>query len=240
MKNRGYTLVEILIATSIFVAVVGIAVATFNSASGFQSKTQAIQETNQAARFVIEKISRDIRSADGEQAIYSTGRTNSFKVFGFVLIDGQDELLANPSTSTIRLAVIKKGQGECSQYEPLPKVFKPLNQVILYYVTNDKKIAQEMRYVDSSITGLSQITNTTCTGSSSTNLLSNRVEYKDLKFSGLYPLQDPDPTKRLKQEPYLTIELKVRSLGYDPANSSESAEVDLKTSVVPRLDWFKY
>lgn len=67
MTNRknGFTLVEILIATSIFVVLVATVVATFGFGSDLQSKTLAIREASQNARFIIEAIARDVRLADG-------------------------------------------------------------------------------------------------------------------------------------------------------------------------------
>ena len=222
-NKSGYTLVEILVATTIFVAVVGIGVATFNAASGFQSKTQAIQETNQAVRFVIEKISRDVRSADGLQQINPVVGA-PIKVFGFALLNDQNELRTDTTTSVSRLVVIKKGQGiNCDKY----------NQVILYSVDNHK-ITQDMHYTDPLIPGLADVNNTACTGGVSSDLLGNRTDLQELIFSGL------DPIQTIKQEPYLKIELNVRSLDYDSADSNERAAVDLQTTVVPRLDGFKY
>lgn len=230
MRNRGYTLVEILIATSIFVAVVGIAVATFNSASGFQSKTQAIQETNQAARFVIEKIARDIRSADGKQKIKSGG-TNYTEAFGYAILNNQDEL----SIEAAKIIIIKKGQGTCSKYKPPGNPAEiPLNQITSYFFDNStKKIVQNMYYVDSTVDGISPYSVTGCQGNLTPDLIGNRADAKELKFSGLNPIQT------VGQEPYAKIELKVRSFDYDNVDSTERAAVDLQTTVIPRLDGFK-
>ncbi|MCX6806953.1 MAG: prepilin-type N-terminal cleavage/methylation domain-containing protein [Candidatus Berkelbacteria bacterium] len=62
--KKAFTLVEILVATFIFAITVFIAFSAFYSATSFQSKTTAVRETTQAARNLMETISRDIRLAD--------------------------------------------------------------------------------------------------------------------------------------------------------------------------------
>lgn len=65
VKKNGFTLVETLIATAIFVVLVATVVSTFGFGSDLQSRTLAIREATQNARFIVEAIARDIRLADG-------------------------------------------------------------------------------------------------------------------------------------------------------------------------------
>ena len=63
-EENGFTLIEVLIASAIFVILITTAVATFGFSSDLQLKTLAIREASQNARFIIEAIARDIRLAD--------------------------------------------------------------------------------------------------------------------------------------------------------------------------------
>lgn len=67
--DRGFTLIEVLIASAIFVILITTVVATFGFSSDLQNKTLAIREASQSARFIIEAIARDIRLADSFEII---------------------------------------------------------------------------------------------------------------------------------------------------------------------------
>lgn len=62
-KKNGFTLIEILLAGSIFMVVMIIGVASFSKSLGIQFKTAQIGETNINARFPIETLAREIRMA---------------------------------------------------------------------------------------------------------------------------------------------------------------------------------
>lgn len=63
-QKNGFTLIEVLIASAIFVVLITTAIATFGFSSDLQEKNLAIREASQNARFVIEAIARDVRLAD--------------------------------------------------------------------------------------------------------------------------------------------------------------------------------
>lgn len=63
-KQKGFTLIEVLIASSIFVVVISLSVTTFGMASTVQNKNNAIKEATDTSRFILESISRDIRLAN--------------------------------------------------------------------------------------------------------------------------------------------------------------------------------
>lgn len=63
----GYTLLEVLIASSIFVGVLMIGTGSFTSASRLRERTLDQQQTTETARFLAETIARDVRSATGKR-----------------------------------------------------------------------------------------------------------------------------------------------------------------------------
>ncbi len=73
IKN-GFTLIEVLISTAIFVVLIATVVSTFGLGSDLQNKTLAIRESSQNARFIIEAIARDVRLADSFR-ILDDGKT---------------------------------------------------------------------------------------------------------------------------------------------------------------------
>jgi prepilin-type N-terminal cleavage/methylation domain-containing protein len=64
-KTFGFTLIEILVASFIFVVAVLATFSAFYSTTSFQAKTKVVRETTQEARNVVETLTREIRLADG-------------------------------------------------------------------------------------------------------------------------------------------------------------------------------
>ncbi|MCL5795076.1 MAG: prepilin-type N-terminal cleavage/methylation domain-containing protein [Patescibacteria group bacterium] len=78
IKNLpGYTLMEVLIAVSIFAMVLGMVVAIFTTNSRIQAKTQAVRETSQTLRYIMEAIGREVQLADG--CVETNGNGSYFK-----------------------------------------------------------------------------------------------------------------------------------------------------------------
>lgn len=65
--GAGYTLLEVLIASSIFVGVLMIGTSSFTTASRLRERTLDQQQTTETARFIAETLTRDIRSATGQR-----------------------------------------------------------------------------------------------------------------------------------------------------------------------------
>ena len=84
-KKSGYTLIEVMLASVIFVMVVSIAVGAYASSAGFQSKASILRETNQGARYVIEMMTKDIRSADS--GVVDDSAVDAVVFDGFAFID---------------------------------------------------------------------------------------------------------------------------------------------------------
>ena len=66
-NSKGFTLVEILIASSIFVMVIIAAIAAFGSATGLQIQVDTARLVSEAGRFPLEEISRQAKMASSWQ-----------------------------------------------------------------------------------------------------------------------------------------------------------------------------
>lgn len=62
-KQKGFTLLEILIASGIFAAMMVMVTATIAQSSTYQTKLKAMRETSEETRRLADMITRDIRSA---------------------------------------------------------------------------------------------------------------------------------------------------------------------------------
>lgn len=77
-SNKGFTLIEMLIAVTIFTVVVGTGSGVFISALRAQQAAFAEQELVESTRFAIEYMSRQIRLAQRDSSGSCTGTANTF------------------------------------------------------------------------------------------------------------------------------------------------------------------
>lgn len=62
-RKRAFTLIEIMVATTIFAIAIVMVTASFGMANKWQKQVKANREIAEAGRFAMEKISRDARTA---------------------------------------------------------------------------------------------------------------------------------------------------------------------------------
>ncbi|MCA9388644.1 prepilin-type N-terminal cleavage/methylation domain-containing protein [Candidatus Berkelbacteria bacterium] len=65
MTQRGYTLIEVLVASALFVGVLVIVTSSFTSINRINEEIEDIRTTTQTANFVMETLAREIRGATG-------------------------------------------------------------------------------------------------------------------------------------------------------------------------------
>jgi prepilin-type N-terminal cleavage/methylation domain-containing protein len=75
-KNRGFSLVEMLVAIAVFMTIMTIAVSALMTILDSNKKAQAIKTTIDNVTFVIEDISRDMRMGSGYQCSLSSASTD--------------------------------------------------------------------------------------------------------------------------------------------------------------------
>lgn len=63
LHSAGFTLIEVLIASMIFVMVVTVAIAAFGTSTGAQIQVDTARTVSESARFSIEEISRQVKLA---------------------------------------------------------------------------------------------------------------------------------------------------------------------------------
>ncbi len=102
-RASGYTLLEVLIASALFVGVLMIATGSFTTASRIRERTLDQQQTTETARFIAETLARDIRSATGQKRV--TGYSPApyeFVQGGTVQLLPKDGLVTSTGLRTFR------------------------------------------------------------------------------------------------------------------------------------------
>ncbi|MDO8513163.1 MAG: four helix bundle protein [bacterium] len=245
--SRGYTLVEILVASTIFVSVVGMGIATYSSASGFQSKSAVIRETNQAARYAMDTIVRDIRLADSSVAYTKTigpdDYVYTFKGFAFEQAGGGLDTTNNSLTQYTGIKVYRKGSGDCKDF--VQEVYywiqsNTISQQISYYNHTNASDKDSPADYNSPVSLLSG-----CTVSSAA-ILSDRVQLRvdpvtsvtQAFFQGQSAFdveKNSAPFSIANLAPYLKASMDVVPIHSALSPGEESRTIHLETTVTPRL-----
>lgn len=119
--NKGFTLIEMIVATAVFIVVIVSAMAAFLNMSDIQRKTTAFRAINDNLNFAVETMTREIRSGSGyNSSVNSFSFTNvngdgiTYALSSDRLIrteDGNSFILTAPEAKIIGLNFIVAGNG---------------------------------------------------------------------------------------------------------------------------------
>jgi type II secretory pathway pseudopilin PulG len=77
MYQKGFTLIEAVVATSVFAFVVTSVLGVYLSTLQVDAKTRAQRAVAQNARFIMEFVGKEVRNGDIDYAAYGGGQANS-------------------------------------------------------------------------------------------------------------------------------------------------------------------
>lgn len=81
-SNKGFTLIELIVAMAIFVVVISLTMGIFVKAIEGQRKVKAIQNVQENARFVLERMAREIRMSTINTSAGNNLGITAYKVTG--------------------------------------------------------------------------------------------------------------------------------------------------------------
>lgn len=102
MLQRGFTLIEVLVASTIFVGIMVIGVSSFSSVNRVNEQIETTRNLSQTGNFVMEALVRDIRSATGFADIATQ---TAIHPFDFVTDPTLLTVSQSPNPSTTALTV---------------------------------------------------------------------------------------------------------------------------------------
>ncbi|MCL5795265.1 MAG: prepilin-type N-terminal cleavage/methylation domain-containing protein [Patescibacteria group bacterium] len=217
-KSAGFTLIEVLLASFIFVVTVGAITVLFITSSNVQTQTKTIRDLNQAGRYALEAISRDLKaSASSYYSVsdpevngdHPTASVNDLKVPAFVL---------PPNTKTLSIRTDTQADG---------------TNCIQYFLTNPDPVDNPSLGVLEVSSGTSSGigSNWTCASLKAAQDVTDRTRasVKNITFSGV------DPSHAgITQQPYVKIVLNLESPYQNTGKTSEKAEQTLETTITSR------
>lgn len=213
--NRGFTLIEVLVSSLIFVAVVAMGVSIFMATSGYRSKTKVMQQVNQVGRYAMEMITRDVK--DASATVSDTNCLTSLTKTGFTFLNSAGCFKSSPVSpnGTDQLVVYRNG-SDCGGNPAVAKIiYKKATSVLVREVTYPWNTA-------------------TCgTMKETTYFNQPGVDAINFKISG------DAPSSTSVKQPYVTVSMSFQTSGYSYAKSEERAEVSLQSTITSRLVDFK-
>lgn len=217
-KLNGFTLVEVLLASFIFVVTVGAITVLFITSSNVQTQSKAIRDVDQSGRYALEAIARDIKASYSNYWNTTNKEVNDdSSLIGKLSVPA---FFTNGSSTLIIRTSEDKGLG-CVKYE-LADGFIKLTKGIFSVRTSD---------VTSSLS-----VNNDCTGGSEESDIKvtdpDQVKITKLDFSGSYTPIDANNDINKKQ-PFVKISITVESPQYETTTKAvEKAIQTLETTVV--------
>lgn len=117
VKNRGFTLLELMIAISIFSGLVILVVASFASSVNYQTRVKVNREVSEAARSAIDAMAREVNlSWNGPVSVNQTIpiQYNSEPVYNFAVLNSNNEDFA--VTDGRSVLVVRDETNHCRRY----------------------------------------------------------------------------------------------------------------------------
>lgn len=261
MKNlstkRGFTLIEILIALSIFSVVLMMTTGIVGQSAGFQSKIEAQKETFQATRSINDMIATDIRSANTGGEIEADvnidpspilSRQSKTYPSGLAVFDcktvgaddkclfvhfqnsdnGQESILSNHVDGmSLQTAVDFKGNTIVIE----KKIQNTANKTVIVYNLNDKKLYRNTLTLAQN--DPFELTDSLPAIRLESNQISDKtLEVEALKIGGYIP--DDQGMLAFPLQPYVSYYLKVQTKGYDNLIPVFRGQSEIATTVASR------
>lgn len=113
-KSAGYSLIEVLIASGIFTAVMVLVFTTFSVNSSLRNQTKAIRDASVSGRYAMEAIARDFRLADSYSILGDNITINSYDQDGNKIIHEYylGQCLPSPNTNIALCTKIDNGSAQ--------------------------------------------------------------------------------------------------------------------------------
>ncbi len=210
-KPNGFTLIEVLLASFIFVVTVGAITVLFITSSNVQTQSKTIRDINQSGRYALEAIARDIKASystyyttTDPEVDANSNNLGKLKVPAFIS-DGS-YLVVRTSVTTCN-----KYSLEVADVEKKINVLRVQSGILINSAPGHSWAVTDCQTPEDSL----PVTDT------------SQVSIKNITFSGVDPKDDN------AQQPFVKITMTVESPQYETTTkAAEKAIQTLETTVV--------
>lgn len=244
-KSAAFTLIELLIASTIFAMIMVIVVGTFSWAAGYNSRLKETRKVAQNGRMIMSEISTQVRLANGKVKYRQSSSTSAVYIGEVVLLN-----CSSNSLSTCDLV----GYNEPKRYKINPDIIedpvssvsnavlilqKDQNKAIFYRTLqsgsglNFNFVKKEIKILDwSGVLTLTDFGNL-----SAANAINDTSVTTKIYFGGYGPASDIDfldlSTNKI-QQPFVEFYLIGKSANYDSLRPTNRAKFEVKSLVETR------
>jgi prepilin-type N-terminal cleavage/methylation domain-containing protein len=259
--KKAFTLLEILIATTLFSVIMIMTTGIIGQSAGFRSKLQVMREASSASRKLADQITRDVREAHySGKVLYgpgSNGTTEATYPRGIALFacsetssfsclpknykippaadtgDLPSGLASSDQSNLVANVLLLFGYNPTSTYKSV-KIYvqKYDGTFFLQAISNGDTInVNKVFYGDAGYRYWATTDDYLISGKSGTKTIGNNIKTV-LKFGGFGP-QDGQATARPWPDPYVVLGIRATNLTTTTA-PSEKASTTLRTLIAPR------
>lgn len=213
-QARAFSLIELLLAVTIFALALVIAFGAFTLTLGNQSFIQANSEVNTEGDRIIRQLSDDIINANGTGS--ASGATNYTDIKGILMFDADGYVKDASISSSAKFLVL--------YYKDSLKIYFQNDDKIMLYSQSGTSLplAANQLKIDSILVSSSPVND-------------SKTESSELIFSGLSCYKTNGVAVGCSQQPFVTIGFGIRTKNYDSKPPAKRAKFLLRTRVVSRI-----
>lgn len=182
--QQGLTLIEILVAAMIFTIVIVGASAIFGQAGGAKAKIEASKKTQEAGRVIMERLVREIKTANG-QSRDAVGN----QIYNFAILNASGIRNLNPLANPNHCSTLDPGTNRYCGLKIVHLGEDGITNTTVLYFTGDGNISFREN------------------ANPFENLNPGDVQITGLTLTGYYRTTEPAET----QQPFITISLTLRN-----------------------------
>ncbi len=224
IAKKGFTLIEVLIAATIFAMIMVMVVGIFSWASSYNSKLREMRKMNQDGRKIVNMISDDIRQANGSVSI----------VLGFSTVSiGELAVLncANLNSCTVDSSYLSDIDNnidlESAPYNNGLLIINNKDDKAVFYLEYNNNVIRSEKTIAELNLGFYEITPLPV-DAEDYYINNNGVDVK-LGFAGYTPLIDGR-----EAQPCVKIKMLAETEDYDNVHKTFRANLNLETTVSSR------
>lgn len=236
----GFTLLEILIATGIFMVIMVVSVGVFTLTVSGSSSVEQMRVTTQSTRFAFESIAREIKLAKGLVYAKDNVPVMTIPPFETVHEDTEDDKLMVYQVKKVRTAddgtplytITRRTYGRSATKELVLKVekaiFEGADAVTAKVIYEAIAAATTANKLDGLEWGSD--------GSAGASILPASYTADRFEITRSYSYPDAgDPVDEINRQPFIQVEMTVQSLAYNMNKDTEKqVRTTLRTMIVPR------
>ncbi|MDP2337873.1 MAG: prepilin-type N-terminal cleavage/methylation domain-containing protein [Bacteroidota bacterium] len=228
--KKAFTLIEILVASTIFAAVMIIVSATVSQGGSYYSKIKTQREASEETRKLADLISRDIRAANSNYSVFITGGPIAFNFKnGLAILTCTGS--AGPCTpKTIYSPALQDPFNDSGKPNVLVVAISNGNFRVYVSWTVLNRTALYYKKFDSAPT-IDQIV---AIPNEAVNQISNRDNNTKVNFGGFCPDDDSNTADPNPRQPYVQFFITAKTKDFDLLPVQSRARAEIRSMVTSR------